>query len=383
MSSIKTPLATVIQSLKTPIVLGPLANAAGGSLAGRVSKAGGLGFVGAGYYSAEKLTQELKTSLSILGYDRPPKGAGNRVNIGVGFLAWRLTHINKGKPPSLGASDLDVDSPALALIDAALRNKPLAIWLSFGDEDEMVGWSTIVRQREQALNGMGKASYGKDLKLFIGVGDETQAKGAVEDCGADVVVLQGNEAGGHGMGSTPSLSAVLPLVKERITSMAPSNPSGQLPPLLGAGGIMTGAQVASVLAQGGDGVVLGTRLLLTPEADYTDAQKKVLQDAGPASTKRTMAFDEARGTLGWPEGVDGRGVINDTVNDFEKGSGQSSEDRRAVYKKAEQQGDTKRIVTWAGTGVGLVNEIKPAEEVIAEITQETIDVIKRLSSFLA
>lgn len=383
MSSIKTPLATVIQSLKTPIVLGPLANAAGGSLAGRVSKAGGLGFVGAGYYSAEKLTQELKTSLSILGYDRPPKGAGNRVNIGVGFLAWRLTLINKGKPPSLGASDLDVDSPALALIDAALRNKPLAIWLSFGDEDEMVGWSTIVRQREQALNGMGKASYGKDLKLFIGVGDETQAKGAVEDCGADVVVLQGNEAGGHGMGSTPSLSAVLPLVKERIASMAPSNPSGQIPPLLGAGGIMTGAQVASVLAQGGDGVVLGTRLLLTPEADYTDAQKKVLQDAGPASTKRTMAFDEARGTLGWPEGVDGRGVINDTVNDFEKGSGQSSEDRRAVYKKAEQQGDTKRIVTWAGTGVGLVNEIKPAEEVIAEITEETIDAIKRLSSFLA
>ncbi|UZJ56229.1 hypothetical protein CBS101457_005549 [Exobasidium rhododendri] len=382
MSSIKTPLTSLIAGLKTPIVLGPMANAAGGSLAGQVSKAGGLGFLGAGYYSSSKLQSELHIAHSILGLDSEYKKAGGRVRLGIGFLAWRLTLINKGKPPSLGVSDLEVDSPALELIDVALKSKPVAIWLSFGDEEEMIGWSTIVRQREAALNGRGKASYGKELKLFVGVGDEEQAKSAVEDCGADVVILQGNEAGGHGMGSSPPLSAALPLLSSRLAAFSPSNPSGTRPALLGAGGIMTGSQLAAVLSQGADGIVLGTRMLLTPESEYSEAQKKLLQKAGTASTKRTRAFDEARGTLGWPEGVDGRGIINETVKDYEAGVGKTAEKRQERYKEAEGSGDQSRIVTWAGTGIGLVQEIKPAAEVVEEVTRDAIEAIKRLNSFL-
>lgn len=379
---IQTGLTSIIAGLRTPVVLGPMAGAAGGSLAGQVSKAGGLGFLGAGYYTAEKLQGELTKALAVLGLDGVPKGAGNRVPLGIGFLAWRLTHVNQGRPPSLGASDLDVGSPALELIDVALRSKPVAIWMSFGDEEEMAGWCTIVRQREAALNGMGKASYGKELKLFVGVGDEVQAKQAVEDCGADVVVLQGHEAGGHGMGSSAPLAAVLPLLSSQMATYAASNPSGVKPALLGAGGIMTGSHLAAVLAQGADGVVLGTRMLLTPEADYSDAQKALLLHAGTASTKRTRAFDEARGTLGWPEGVDGRGVINETVEDYEAGIGGSAEQRQARYKQAESEQDKSRIVTWAGTGIGLVREIKPAAEVVDEVTREAIAVIQRLQGCL-
>jgi nitronate monooxygenase len=382
MASIKTPLMNVVATLKTPIVLGPLANAAGGNLAGQVSRAGGLGFLGAGYYTSSMLQSEIQTAHTILGIQSLPKGTGNRVHIGIGFLAWRLTLINKGKPPSLGASDLEVDSPALELIDVALKSKPVAIWLSFGDEEEMIGWSNIVRQREAALNGMGRAAYGKELKLFIGVGDEVQAKTAIEDCGADVVVLQGHEAGGHGMGSSPPLSAALPLLVSRMPSFMPSNPSGTTPALLGAGGIMTGSQLAGILAQGADGAVFGTRMLFTPEATYTDAQKKLLQEADTASTKRSMAFDEARGTLGWPEGVDGRGIINDTVKDFEAKEGGGAEKRQERYKEAASQEDERRIVTWAGTGVGLVRDIKPAAEIVEEVTKEAIEAIRRLQSFI-
>lgn len=383
-SSLKTPLMGVISSLKTPIVLGPMANAAGGSLAGQVSKAGGLGFLGAGYFSSSTLQDELQKAISILNVPSTPSKAvvGNRAHIGIGFLAWRLTLINKGKPPTLGASDLEVDSPALELIDIALKSKPVAIWLSFGDEEEMIGWSNIVRQREAAINGMGKATYGKELKLFIVAGDEIQAKTAVEDCGADVVVLQGSEAGGHGMGSSPPLSAALPLLASRLSSFKATNPSGVRPALLGAGGIMTGSQLAATLAQGADGVVLGTRFLFTPEAQYSDAQKKLLQEAGTASTKRTIAFDEARGTLGWPQGVDGRGIINDTVTDFDSGKGGSMKERQKRYKEAENQGDKSRIVTWAGTGVGLTSEIKPAVEIVEEMTREAIESIKRLHSYV-
>jgi nitronate monooxygenase len=379
---IKTPLMGIVAGLKTPIVLGPMANAAGGSLAGQVSKAGGLGFLGAGYYTSKTLQSEIQKAHSILGIESIPKGTGNRVQLGVGFLAWRLTLANKGKPPTLGASDLEPDSPALELIDVALKSKPIAIWLSFGDEEEMIGWSNIVRQREAALNGMGRATYGKGLKVFIGVGDEVQAKTAVEDCGADVVILQGSEAGGHGMGSSPPLSAALPLLVSRLPSFKPSNPSGVKPALLGAGGIMTGSQLAAVLSQGADGAVLGTRMLFTPEATYTDAQKQMLQEADTASTKRTMAFDEARNTLGWPQGVDGRGIINDTVHDYENGVGEGAESRQKRYKEAESKGDKTRLLTWAGTGVGLCQDIKPAADVVAEVTAEAIESIKRLHSFV-
>ncbi|MCO5589800.1 hypothetical protein L7F22_043769 [Adiantum nelumboides] len=342
-----------------------MANAAGGALAGKVSKAGGLGFIGAGYYTAEKMRDELNKAMNILDV----QNSSSRVHLGIGFLTWRLTVLNNGKKPST-KEDQDVDSPAIQLIDAALRINPIAIWLSFGDEEEMIGWSSVVRKRDAILNG----DHGpkNQVKLFIGIGNETQAKSAVEDCGADVLIIQGNEAGGHGLGSSPPLSAIVPLLAKHLDAgtYKISNPTQHLPPLLGAGGIMTGANMAGVLAMGADGVVVGTRMLMTPEAAYSDAQKKMLIEAGPTSTLRTMAFDEARNTLGWPKGVDGRGIVNETVRDYMSNKGGDGDARRAVYKEAEKSGDTSRIVTWAGTGVGLVGEVKDAEEIVAEMTKD-------------
>lgn len=189
-SALSTPLTRLIPALRTPIVCGPMANAAGGSLAAQISKAGGLGFIGAGYYTPEKLRSELEKVYEVLG--KPERGRGNRLEIGIGFLAWKLTAFNKGNlPPSLGSSDLDAGSQALILIDEALRSKPRAIWLSFGTAEELTGWSRIVREREAALNGGGKAKFGTELKLFLGVGTTKEAKVATEDCGADVLVASG------------------------------------------------------------------------------------------------------------------------------------------------------------------------------------------------
>jgi nitronate monooxygenase len=374
--SLRTSLTKLIGSIKTPIVLGPMANAAGGELAGRVSRAGGLGFIGAGYYTPERLGEELRKAQEVLQGGGDQSADQGRTHIGVGFLAWRLTKLNEGKP-----SNVNTDSPALALIDEALKVKPIAIWLSFGDEEELTGWSKVVRQREAAINGAGKSADGKAMKLFIGVGNEQEARVGVEQCGADVLIIQGHEAGGHGLGSSPPLSAILPLLCTQIDSMRFTNPSDQRPPLLAAGGIMTGANLAGALAQGADGVVVGTRMLFTPEAAYSDAQKQLLVDAKPGSTMRTMAFDHARGTLGWPKGVDGRGITNETVKDFEAQAG-DDEGRRRIYKEAESKGDTARIVTWAGTGVGLANEIKPAEDIVAEMTADAVKAVNRLSSFV-
>lgn len=404
---ILTPLTqTLLPALRTPVVCGPMANAAGGSLAANISKAGGLGFIGAGYYTPTKLQSELEEVYKVLG--KPERGSGNRLEIGIGFLAWKLTSFNGGQgPPSLGSSDLDAESQALKLIDTALKAKPRAIWMSFGEKEELIGWSKIVREREAAINGGGKAKWGTHLKMFIGVGSREEAQVAVEDCSADVVVASGEcrtssqmmratielialllphcagiEAGGHGLSTSPPLSSLLPMIRNLLPSWPSSSPSGEQPLLLGAGGMHSGSSLVSTLALGADGAVFGTRFLLTPEASYSDEQKKMLMDASEGQTKRSMAFDEARGTMGWPKGVDGRGVINDTVKDFENDVG-DSQSRRSKYQEAEKSGDTQRIVTWAGSGVGNLSKIMLAADVVDEIDREAVDELKRLQASLS
>lgn len=93
---------------------------------------------------------------------------------------------------------------------------------------------------------------------------------------------------------------LLPLIMSAISSV----------PIVAAGGVATGAQVASFLTLGASGVALGTRFLLCPESLYSDVQRHALISADSSSSVRTMAFDHARNTLGWPKGVDGRGLRN-------------------------------------------------------------------------
>lgn len=161
----------------------------------------------------------------------------------------------------------------------------------------------------------------------------------------------GNESGGHGFASAaPTASLVL-------KALPFSRAAGI--PLLAAGGLATGAHVASILALGASGAVLGTRFLLTPESLYTDRQRQALLDATDSSTVRTMAFDIARGTLGWPEGVDGRALRNSTVVDHE--NGRDERELKELFAKAQKEGDRERMLVWAGTGVGAMNSIKPAK----------------------
>ena len=131
------------------------------------------------------------------------------------------------------------------------------------------------------------------------------------------------------------------------------------PPLLAAGGLSTGGHVASLLSLGASGVVLGTRFLMTEESLYNGVQKKMLVAANANSTVRTMAFDRARGTLDWPEGVDGRAIYNKTVKDVDDGVDVGI--IRENFSKAIRDGDADRVLTWAGTGVELVTEIQTAQ----------------------
>ena len=135
-------------------------------------------------------------------------------------------------------------------------------------------------------------------------------------------------------------------------------PGENAPPILAAGGIANGAQIAAYLTAGASGTVLGTRFLLTPESPFSAVQKAALQAAKSTNTVRTLAFDQARGTNHWPAGIDGRGIRNKIVDEIEAGVDEKTVQEK--HRNAVQAGDPDYLVIWSGQGVSLMNEIKPA-----------------------
>lgn len=145
------------------------------------------------------------------------------------------------------------------------------------------------------------------------------------------------------MNFIPALRAVLP----------------KTTPIIAAGGVATGAQVAALLAMGADGVALGTRFLFTPECQYTDQMKNVLVNSTWESTERSNAYDQAFQTDFWPSHVDGRAIsTNDVMKDFK--AGLPLEQRIERYKEATAAGSDSHLIMWAGVGVAQTNKIKPA-----------------------
>lgn len=387
--SIITPLTRVLPSLRTPLVLGAMAGAAGGNLAAAVSKAGGFGFIGAGTYDAPKLQSEVEKAYQGLSITRGALVSGRkRANFGIGLLVWKLTAMNDGKPPSAGPPKQKV----MDLLEVMVSARPRAIWLTFGEEEDIVGWKKIVQELDRKHCADLEGVEEERVKWFGMIGREDELAGVVERIGCDVLIVQGCESGGHGHSQSPPLSALLADVLRALPGLKPNNATGTTPVVIGAGGLADGKSLAALLAAGCDGGVFGTRFVMTPESVYTQEQKEVMVKAKSSQTKRTMAMDDARGTLGWPKGVDGRGLVNKTVEDYEKDmreehkagkvDPEGNKRRMKRYDEAAKKGDADRLVTWAGTGVGAMDSIKPAGQLVEEITNQTIEALNRVKSFV-
>ncbi|KAL9932441.1 hypothetical protein V8E36_008558 [Tilletia maclaganii] len=408
---------TRLLGVQSPIVLGPMAGASGGELAAATTLGGGFGLVGAGYWDVKTLKDHLQNARALIEADssgssssKKKKDGGGRLPFGVGFLVWRLAKVH-GKPLTTLSDEGQDDgiegsfSPAIELVEAALRARVKAIWLSFGEPDDLVALADFIRRRDAQLaaelsNEKQKQEH-DPLVIMVGVGNEEQARHAVEQIGCDILGVTGNEAGGHGLAASPSLFTLLPRVAHILPSLQVRSGVKTVVPdrplLLGAGGLSDGASLAAVLALGGHGAVFGTRYLLTPEAMYPPAQKDLLkslggppssssseESAGDQLTLRTMAFDDARGTLDWPTGVDGRGVRNQTVIEYERDPSEGAQaGRQKRYDQAAAEKDVERITTWAGTGVGVMSDILPAKELTQRLTREAEDALRRAQGQIA
>jgi len=317
MTSLATALTRQL-SIRHPILLAPMGAVAGGRLAAAVTRAGGLGFIGPGYHDAAWIEREFDAA------------GGERV--GVGFITWDLA-----KDPSR--------------LDVALARSPAAVMLSFGDPTPFV----------DPVRGAG-------ARLVLQVQTLRAAKDAAA-VGADAIVAQGTEAGGHG--SDRSLFALLPAVVDAVSPI----------PVVAAGGIADGRGLAAALMMGACGVLVGTRLYATEEALGRPQAKALLVRSTGDSTVRTRVFDVVR-RLDWPEPFTGRALQNEFTrawhgreSDLERQPGEF--DR---YAAAAQAGQFDTAVVWSGEGVDLITGIVPAGRVVTDMVSEAAAAVRRVAA---
>ena len=135
-------------------------------------------------------------------------------------------------------------------------------------------------------------------------------------------------------------------------------PKDSRPVVVAAGAISSGAQIAALLTLGADGVIVGSRFLVSPESEYTPAQKQTILDADFYATSRHRAFDQVARIDYWPAGIEGRALANDILTDVNEGD--DLETRLKKHDEGVAKGEKERLVSWAGVGVGHLKEIKPA-----------------------
>lgn len=266
--------------LRVPLMSAPMAGAAGGALAGAAARAGSLGFVAAGHASDLGALREQVA----LFRSSAPEGAP----LALGFLGYSAC---SGGPDGLGV-----------LPEVLAEHRPA--FVQFFAPAVVDGGANI------------RAAHEAGALVFAQVGTEAEAREAIA-VGADALIAQGREAGGHGLRSELG-NGTLPLAAVVVTAAAQAAAEGRpRPAVLAAGGIVDGRGLAAVLALGCDGAVLGTRLWASKEAMGSDLLKAELLRASGDEVMRTRVFDtlqNASSPAPWPVPFDSVGaVMNETT----------------------------------------------------------------------
>jgi nitronate monooxygenase len=298
-----------------PILLAPMDLVASGRLASAVSEAGGLGLIGGGYGDAEWLEQAF--------------AATGNARVGCGFITCSLA-----KKPEL--------------LDLVLRHRPVAVMLSFGDP------SLFAARIKDA-----------GAKLICQVQSLAQAK-AAGAAGADILVAQGTEAGGHG-----AVRSTLTLVPEIVDSLPEV-------PVVAAGGIADGRGLAAVMMLGAEGALMGTRFYASQEAQGHPQAKRRIVAASGDDTVRSIIFDISRRNV-WPSPYTGRVIRNAHA---ERWLGRELElmqhhEEAQRYSEAREQGNFDIAAVIAGEAVGLIHEVLPAAEIVSRVVREAEALLTR------
>lgn len=328
----------------TPVVLAPLA---GGpctpALVAAVVGAGGFGFLAGGYLTADRLDRDLRELRSQTG--RPfgvnlfvPAAEPAAPQVYASYVAelraWAEARgLPVGEPRF---SDDDFDAKVQLLTD-----EPVSVAsFTFG-----IPPAAVVRR----LHAAGSA-------VWITITSRDEAEAAVR-AGADALVVQGSEAGGH-RGSFddagPPAGDSLPRLLRRLGGIGR--------PLVATGGIMSGQGIAATLASGADAVQLGTAFLLCPEAGTSQAHREALRRAA-APTRFTRAFT----------GRAARGIVNAFMETHDPHAVRAYPEihyvTQPIRQAARAAGDPSAINLWAGERYAMSREL-PATELVASLASD-------------
>ncbi|MGW1725862.1 NAD(P)H-dependent flavin oxidoreductase [Streptomyces sp. NPDC002306] len=305
---------TRLFGVRYPIALAPMGGSAGGALAAAVSRGGGLGMLGAGAGDPRWLARELPLLARSAEDEGKPWG--------VGFLTWAI----------------DANT-----VDRVLEHEPRAVMLSFGDPSPFAA----------RVRAAGAA-------LIIQVTDLEEARQAV-DLGADVIVAQGTESGGHGARSGRSTLPFVPVVVDLAAGV----------PVLAAGGIADGRGVAAVLALGAAGALLGTRFQATSEALVDPSVTKAILAGRAQDTERSRVLDIARSSP-WPSRWTARTLGHPFLEQWRGREAELAADPQARqdYRDAVARGDVPLLPVWAGEAVDLIDDLPSAADLVGVLAEQ-------------
>jgi NAD(P)H-dependent flavin oxidoreductase YrpB (nitropropane dioxygenase family) len=314
-----------ILGIQHPIVLGGMGTATTAPLVAAVSNAGGFGTLGTSAFNAPQLDAEIGAIRERT--DKP---------FGVNHLLFQIKE---------------------DMFAVTLRARPAVAAFAWGRKD-------------QNLRDYFQRAHDAGCKVMYMANEVPEALRAVES-GADVLVAQGTEAGGH-----VGWMAALPLVPMMVKAVAPL-------PVLSAGGIADGRGLAASLALGADGVLLGTRFMATPEAPIHANYKQVIIKSDGHDTVLTEIPDLATQRV-WP-GAMSRAQRNQFIERWAGREWALRQNAAEVGKQvasARAAGDVDNAPLSFGQDAGLIDAIKSVREVVEEIIAEAESIINSLPALL-
>jgi nitronate monooxygenase len=313
-----TPVCDLL-GCETPIVLAGMGGVARSELVAAVTEAGGFGFLGMVRESPELIAAEIA---AVRARTAQPFG----VNL-----------IPAATKPALLEAELR----------ACLEAKIHAVTL-FWD----LSVETVKRLR------------GEGVLVACQVGSADEAR-AAEDAGADILIVQGVEAGGHVRGAT-ALHALLAQVLPTVDA-----------PVLGAGGLVDGDDLAAVMAAGAQGGVIGTAFLATRESFAHDYHKRRIVESAPGQTVLTQDFH-----INWPPNAAVR-VLANSVTRGERGDPMAAGDRQVIGAEGDRPiylfstdsplrsmtGDFEAMAIYAGEGAARISDTPSAQARLRSIAE--------------
>ena len=342
----------IVRELEHPIVLAPLGGGPSTpALAAAVAEAGGLSFLAAGYKTPDAvradITELRRLTARPFGMNlfAPPGPAADPAELDRYAAELREEAERYGVQPGEPRHDDDSYEEKLALV---VDERVPVVSFTFG---------CPAREEIERLHDAG-------AEAWVTVTTPSEAAFAAE-AGADTLVVQGVEAGGHratfddARPGDLGLLALLQLVRQ-VTEV----------PLVATGGIATGRGVAAVLAAGASAAQVGTAFMLAPEAGTSPAHREAL--AGDRPTALTRAFT----------GRSARGIENRFMREHGENAPRGYPDvhylTAPLRTTARERGDGDGFHLWAGQAYQLTPEV-PAGELVRRLAQEAREVLSAVS----